>query len=74
MTPVPNENSLDQDACRAVLGEIMERIRSAQYAALRAVNLELLSQDWDIGRLIGLRQRRETRFPYENVYFSCDCR
>ena len=35
---------------RALLGEIKERIRSAQNAALRAVNLDLLSLYWDIGR------------------------
>jgi len=44
----------------ALLGEIKERIRSAQYAALRAVNLELLSLYWDIGRLIASRQEGGT--------------
>lgn len=39
------------------LGEIKERIRSAQYEALRKVNRELISLYWDIGRLIVERQR-----------------
>jgi predicted nuclease of restriction endonuclease-like (RecB) superfamily len=40
-----------------LLGEIKERIRSAQYEALRRVNRELISLYWDIGRLIVERQR-----------------
>jgi len=40
-----------------LLGEIEERIRSAQYEALRKVNRELISLYWDIGRLIAERQR-----------------
>ncbi len=43
MALVPNENSPAQDSYHALLIEIKERIRAAQYAALRAVNLELLS-------------------------------
>lgn len=35
-----------------LLGEIKERIRSAQYEALRAVNKELIGLYWDIGRMI----------------------
>lgn len=50
MQPVP------QDYGR-LLGEIKERIRSAQYEALRRVNRELISLYWDIGRLIVERQR-----------------
>ena len=34
---------------RALLAEVKERIRAAQYAALRAVNLELIALYWDIG-------------------------
>jgi predicted nuclease of restriction endonuclease-like (RecB) superfamily len=44
----------------SLLGEIKQRIRSAQYEALRAVNKELISLYWDIGRLILERQRGET--------------
>ncbi|MEW6380467.1 MAG: PDDEXK nuclease domain-containing protein [bacterium] len=35
-----------------LLKDIRERIRSAQYEALRAVNKELVSLYWDIGRVI----------------------
>lgn len=42
-----------------LLGEIKERIRSAQYAALRAVNTELVGLYWDIGRMIVERQAGE---------------
>lgn len=43
-----------------LLGEIRERIRSAQYQALRAVNRELIGLYWDIGRIIVERQKGET--------------
>jgi len=36
-----------------LLSDIKERIRSAQYEALRAVNKELVALYWDIGRMIG---------------------
>ncbi|MFA5802908.1 MAG: PDDEXK nuclease domain-containing protein [Thermoleophilia bacterium] len=42
-----------------LLGDIKERIRSAQYEALRAVNRELIGLYWDIGRMIVERQARE---------------
>jgi len=60
MVLVPNENNPAQDSYYALLIEIKERIRSAQYAALRAVNLGLLWLYWDIGRLIDQRQQGET--------------
>jgi predicted nuclease of restriction endonuclease-like (RecB) superfamily len=40
----------------ALLSEIKERVRSAQYAALRSVNRELVALYWDIGRMIVGRQ------------------
>jgi predicted nuclease of restriction endonuclease-like (RecB) superfamily len=40
----------------AMLSEIKERVRSAQYAALRSVNRELVALYWDIGRMIVERQ------------------
>jgi len=40
----------------ALLTEIKERVRTAQYAALKAVNRELVGLYWDIGRLIVRRQ------------------
>jgi predicted nuclease of restriction endonuclease-like (RecB) superfamily len=35
-----------------LLAEIKQRVRSAQYEALRAVNKELIALYWDIGKLI----------------------
>ncbi|MBD2054467.1 DUF1016 domain-containing protein [Oculatella sp. FACHB-28] len=43
-----------------LLGEIKQRIRSAQYAALKSVNKELIALYWDIGRLIVERQQGAT--------------
>ncbi|MBD3887621.1 DUF1016 domain-containing protein [Phormidium tenue FACHB-886] len=43
-----------------LLGEIKQRIRSAQYAAFKAVNKELIALYWDIGKLIVERQQGET--------------
>ena len=40
-----------------LLVEIKERVRAAQYTALRAVNKELVALYWDIGRLIVERQK-----------------
>ncbi|MEK6646657.1 MAG: PDDEXK nuclease domain-containing protein [Candidatus Firestonebacteria bacterium] len=40
------------------LGEIKERIRNAQYNALKAVNKELIELYWDIGRMIVERQNQ----------------
>jgi len=40
----------------ALLSEIKERVRNAQYAALRSVNKELVALYWDIGRMIVERQ------------------
>ncbi|MHC4945186.1 MAG: PDDEXK nuclease domain-containing protein [Planctomycetota bacterium] len=45
---------------KGLLKEIKERIHSAQYAALRTVNKELLSLYWDIGRMIVERQKGKT--------------
>jgi hypothetical protein len=60
MALVSNEKSPAQDAHHALLIEIKERIRSAQYTVLRPVNLELLPFHRDIGRLIGERQQGKT--------------
>ncbi|MBU0599754.1 DUF1016 family protein [bacterium] len=40
-----------------LLQDIKQRIRSAQYEALRAVNKELISLYWDIGKIIVERQK-----------------
>lgn len=44
---------------RALLGAIKERIRSAQYVALKAVNKELILMYWDVGQMISTRISRE---------------
>lgn len=44
----------------ALLGAVKERIRSAQYEALRAVNKALIGLYWDIGKLIVERQQGNT--------------
>ena len=43
-----------------LLTEIKNRIRTAQYAALKAVNKELIGLYWDIGKVIVERQEGET--------------
>jgi predicted nuclease of restriction endonuclease-like (RecB) superfamily len=43
-----------------LLKSIRERVRSAQYAALQAVNRELVSLYWDIGQMIVERQSGST--------------
>ncbi|MBI2337533.1 MAG: DUF1016 domain-containing protein [Deltaproteobacteria bacterium] len=44
----------------AFVKDIKERIRSAQYEALKAVNKELINLYWDIGRMITERQKRHS--------------
>lgn len=41
-----------------LLAEVKERIRSTQYAALKAVNTELVGLYWDLGRMIVERQKQ----------------
>ena len=43
-----------------LLVEIKQRIRSAQYEALRAVNKELIALYWDIGQMIMTRQQGDS--------------
>ena len=43
-----------------LLAELKERVRSAQLAALKAVNTELVGLYWDLGRMIVERQVGET--------------
>src|SRR5207253_8439035 len=40
----------------ALLSDVKERVRNAQYAALKAVNRELVGLYWDIGKMIVERQ------------------
>jgi predicted nuclease of restriction endonuclease-like (RecB) superfamily len=42
-----------------LLKAVKDRVRSAQYAALKAVNKELVGLYWDIGRMIVERQKAE---------------
>jgi predicted nuclease of restriction endonuclease-like (RecB) superfamily len=49
--------TIDRTNYQELLIEVKERIRSAQYAALKAVNHELIALYWDIGRLIVDRQQ-----------------
>jgi predicted nuclease of restriction endonuclease-like (RecB) superfamily len=43
-----------------LLSQIKERVRAAQYEALRAVNKELVALYWDIGRMIVGRQSSDS--------------
>lgn len=49
------------DGYGALLVEVKERVRAAQYHALKAVNKELVALYWDIGRLIVERQASGVR-------------
>jgi predicted nuclease of restriction endonuclease-like (RecB) superfamily len=40
-----------------LLAEVKQRVREAQYQALRAVNKELIALYWDIGRVVADRQK-----------------
>jgi predicted nuclease of restriction endonuclease-like (RecB) superfamily len=50
------KNGLVLDDYPSLLAEVKERVRAAQYAALKAVNRQLVALYWDIGRLIVERQ------------------
>jgi hypothetical protein len=56
-----------------LLIKIKERIRSAQYEALKAVNKELVGLYWDIGRMIVERQDVEGwgKSVVENLSPTC---
>jgi predicted nuclease of restriction endonuclease-like (RecB) superfamily len=54
LAPVVRE--IGQPEYGQLLAEIKERVRSAQYEALRAINKELVALYWDIGRMIVERQ------------------
>jgi hypothetical protein len=51
-----NKNNPGPDYAH-LLAAVKERVRSAQYTALKAVNTELVGLYWDIGRMIVERQR-----------------
>ncbi len=48
-----------QDIYQSFLKDIKERILSAQYEALKAVNKELIALYWDLGKMIVERQEEE---------------
>jgi predicted nuclease of restriction endonuclease-like (RecB) superfamily len=52
----PVVGQIDGSEYGRLLTEIKNRVRAAQYEALRAVNRELVALYWDIGRLIVERQ------------------
>ena len=54
ITPTPESPDYQH-----LLIEIQQRIRSAQYAALKAVNQELIALYWDIGKSIVDRQQAQ---------------
>ncbi len=59
MTGKPNQadpSGLAMPDYSQLLSAVKERVRSAQYAALKAVNTELVGLYWDIGRMIVERQ------------------
>ena len=49
LTPLPADYN-------QLLAEVKERVRAAQFAALKAVNTELVGLYWDLGRMIVERQ------------------
>jgi predicted nuclease of restriction endonuclease-like (RecB) superfamily len=53
VTPLPPDYA-------QLLTEVKERVRFAQYAALKAVNKELVGLYWDLGRMIVERQAGQT--------------
>ncbi len=55
----PPDSSLPSDYT-AVLAAVKARIRAAQYAALKSVNVELVGLYWDIGKMILERQTGKT--------------
>ncbi|MTJ23490.1 DUF1016 domain-containing protein [Dolichospermum sp. UHCC 0352] len=50
-------NNSISDNYRHLLMEVQQRIRSAQYDALKAVNREMINLYWDIGKMIVTRQQ-----------------
>ena len=53
-------SELVPDEYTVLLSDIKQRIRTAQYEALKTVNKELISLYWDIGRMIVERQEGRT--------------
>lgn len=56
MTPSDKTPKIKPNDYPHLLAEVKQRIRSAQYEALKAVNKELVGLYWNIGRMIVERQ------------------
>ncbi len=57
---VPTVREISRSDYGRLLADIKERVRTAQYEALRAVNRELISLYWDIGGIIDARQQGDS--------------
>jgi predicted nuclease of restriction endonuclease-like (RecB) superfamily len=57
---IVSNNEISKSNYESLLGDVIQRIREAQYNALKAVNKELISLYWDIGKMIVERQQGET--------------
>jgi len=51
-------NDIESSGYLELLADIKQRIRSAQYEALKAVNKELIALYWDIGKSIVEKQQQ----------------
>lgn len=68
------ESSIVPLGYAALLADVKERVRLAQYKALRAVNRELVGLYWDIGRMIFARQAGKTWGKAVVERLACDLR
>ena len=59
LKPKMNPKTIENPLYQNFLSEIKERIRAAQYEALKSINKELLGLYWDIGKGIVERQKIE---------------
>jgi predicted nuclease of restriction endonuclease-like (RecB) superfamily len=49
---------LENQSYNGFITDIKQRIRTAQYAAMKAVNKEQIQLNWDIGRMIVEKQEQ----------------
>ncbi len=54
------EDNIIPDDYKKLLQDVKQRIHTSQYEALKAVNTELISLYWDIGKMIVQRQQDDT--------------
>jgi predicted nuclease of restriction endonuclease-like (RecB) superfamily len=54
------ENQIQPGDYARLLSQVKARVLAAQYAALKAVNQELIALYWDVGQMIGERQQGKT--------------